>query len=127
MVNEQRIVVDQTRRIQDEQHDALDAALLADNNAEVLHENQRKVHKGCQSTVAVAQEALDIAIDNLEDANTLLKIRAAACDVTGANLRGPHHSLEDALDLHLAAKNYLQYLEKSLSGHISQLIDQGPL
>jgi len=69
------------------------------------------------------KKALDVAINDLEDASALLKLRAATSEVTGDNLRGPHYSLEDARDLHLAAVNYLIYLENSLSGHISQLID----
>jgi len=124
LVQEQRIVVNQTRCIQDQKQDALDDALLADNNAEGLLENQRVVLKNCCSAVADAQDALDNAKDTLEDATTLLKIREAACKVAGDNLCGLHYSFEDASDVHLAAENYLQYLEKSLGEKIRQLIDQ---
>jgi len=123
MVIHQRVVVNQTRRIQDEKHDALDAALLADTNAVVLLEYQKKVHRGCRLAFTAAQEALDVAIDDLEDASALLKLREATCEVTGDNLAGLHYSLEDARDLHLSAANYLIYLDKCLNGHISQLID----
>jgi len=122
MVTEQRGVVDQTRRLEDEAHDVLDEALLADVNAIVLHENQKKVHQGCHSAVVAAQEALHNAIDELEDASALLKLRATTCGVAGANLCGPHYSYEDACDLHLAATNYLNYLEQTLRGHIDQLV-----
>jgi len=70
-----------------------------------------------------AQEALDVAIDELEDASALLKLRATTIGVAVANLCGPHYSYEDACDLQLAAENYLIYLEKNLSDHIGQLID----
>jgi len=83
IVTEQQIVVGQTRCVQDEEHDALDAALLADIQATVLHEGQKKVYKSCQNAIAAAHDAFDVALANLEEAHTLFQSPAAAVDVTG--------------------------------------------
>jgi len=122
MVTQQRTVVDQTQNGLDVAQDALDAAILADEQTTVLLEDQKRVCKTCQSTVNAAYEALDAALNNLEDANTLLQSRVAAETVAGDLVWGPHHSVDDASAVNLTAINHLLYLESSLSGEINHLL-----
>jgi len=123
MVQTQPVTVEQLHVTMDTEHDTLDAALHAQNQAESRKEHQKAVVKTCRSIVQDAQTALDLALHSLADAKDQLKALDFTANAVGDNIWGPHNTFEEACAVYTTADGYLRFLEASLMSEMRHFRD----